>query len=80
MLHDLPDGDALGWVGGQHAAEERLAVCGHMQRLLELGSHDAWEHLLQADQIIAPVIAPLGKWQDTCAGVEITSMCYRSRG
>ena len=67
MLHDLPNGDALGWVGGQHAAKERLAVCGHMQRLLELSGHNAWEHLLQADQVVASVIAPLGKWQDTCA-------------
>ena len=72
VMHDLPNGDALGRVGRQHAAEERLAVCGHMQRLLKLGGHDAREHLLQADQVVAPVIAPLGKWQDTCTGVRRT--------
>ena len=66
MLHDLPDGDALGRVGREHAAEQRLAVHGHMQRLLELSGHNAREHLLQADQVVAPVIAPLGKRQHAC--------------
>lgn len=80
MLHDLPNGDALGWVGGQHAAEERLAVCGHMQRLLEVSGHNAREHLLQADQVVAPVITPLGKWQDTCAGGTKHETAVRLKG
>ena len=66
MLHDLPDGDALGGVRGKHAAEQRLAVLGHMQWLLELRSHDARKHLLQADEVVASVIPTLGKWQHAC--------------
>ena len=68
MLHDLPDGDALGRVWGEHTAEQRLAVRGHVQRLLEFRCHDAWEHLLQADQVVASVVPPLGKWQHTYKG------------
>lgn len=63
MLHDLSDGYALHRVGREHAAEQVLTLWADMEGLLELGRHDAREHLLQPDQVVTSVIAPLCKRQ-----------------
>ena len=67
MLHDLANGDAAGGVGREHAAQQVLALAADVQRLLELGRHNAREHLLQPNQVVAPVVAPLCERQHACA-------------
>lgn len=67
VLHDLGNGDALGRVRGEHAFEEVPAVLAHALWLLVVGRHDAREELLQAHQVVAPVVAPLREWQHRCS-------------
>jgi hypothetical protein len=66
VLHDLADGDAARRVGREHATEQVLALAADVQRLLEVGSHDAREHLLQPDQVVAAVVAALREGQHAC--------------
>jgi len=65
--HDLRDGDPPVRVGREHAAQQRAAVLAHPARLLVVRRHDAREQLLQPHQVVAPVVAALGKGQHRCA-------------
>ena len=80
MLHDLWDGDAFAGVGRQHALQEVPAVLAHALGLLVVGCHDAGEQLLQPHQVVAPVVAPLRKWQHRCSSRlrKLTTMTWCS--
>ena len=66
MLHDVRNGDALVGVGREHAAQQRAAVIAHAPRLLVVRRNDAREQLLQPHQVVASVVAALGKGQHRC--------------
>lgn len=63
VLRDLSHGDALGGVGREHARQQVLALGADMQRLLEVGRHNAREHLLQPHQVVPAVVPALGERQ-----------------
>ena len=77
MSHDFWYGDALVRVSGQRALEEVPALWRDMVRLLKVRGNNAREHLLEPDQIVAPVIPPLCKRKDACKAEkpDLTLLC-----
>lgn len=61
MSHDFWDSDALVRVCGQGTFQQVSALWRDVVGLLEVCCHDAWEHLLEPDQIVSPVVASLCK-------------------
>lgn len=62
----LIDGDASRRISSQHAAQQVSAVSRHVGGRVIFCSHDAWKHLLQPDQVVCAIVAPLCKWQHAC--------------
>ena len=67
VAHDLRDGDAVRGVRSEEPLQKVLAGIAGAPGGLVLTGHDAREELLQPLQIVAAVVATLGKRQHRCA-------------